>query len=243
MNELCSLGSRPVARNVSRAFVLPVLLACLLVSTGEALAQADVPEGEKVVMVYEEPRHRLVVDQGDVKVLDVQIQPGDTTFYHTHDSPILYTFINLGDGPAGGRVRAVTEYADEPLTHEVTNDGTDLFRILAVAHYGPGVSDSGDLPAGVDASPRLENRWFRSYRFELAPGEETSVHRHRNPVLVVRATEGRAEVLRDDGFGTRLDGLRRWAWLDPGVSYRLHNPGDSTVAVVVNEARRGPEGG
>lgn len=237
---------RPSARpaRLSFAATAGVLLAGVLLPAPGALGQEDVPADAKVVMVHEEPRHRVVVDEGWVRVLDVQMLPGDTSLYHTHDAPMLYTFVSGSDGPVGGRVSSNTDYFTESRTHRISNEGPHPTRIVAMVHYGPGVDGAVDgLAEGIEREPQLENRWYRSYRFELAPGETTRVHRHRNPVLVVRGTEGRAEVLRDDGFGSRLDGLGRWAWLEPGVSYRLHNPGDASVAVVVNEARRTSGGG
>src|SRR5690606_32407872 len=119
----------------------------------------------------EEPRHRVVASKGDYKLLDVQIIPGDTTLDHTHDSPILYTYISLGNGSVGGRVTANTEYsAEDPYTHRVSNTGDQLFRIIALASYGAGKQGNPDLPTGFTTEPTLENQWFRSYRVELVPG-------------------------------------------------------------------------
>lgn len=195
---------------------------------------------QRVVVVYEEPRHRVVVDDGDVKLLDVQILPGDTTLLHTHDSPILYTFINTGNGPSGGRVSSNTDYATTPYTHDVTNSGTELFRIIAMAHYGPGEPEAtNSFPDGVRVGPQLENPWFRSYRIELQPGETTPVHRHRHATALVLVTDGRAEVSKEHGFGAELTAMGSWTWRDPESPYSIRNAGTEPIAVVVNEARRG----
>jgi quercetin dioxygenase-like cupin family protein len=45
---------------------------------------------ERVVPVHQEPRHHLVFDSPNTRILDVQIPPGDTTLFHTHSDPILY---------------------------------------------------------------------------------------------------------------------------------------------------------
>ncbi len=233
-------GSRTAGQCAQAAGALVVGVAMLL-PAGDLLAQEGPAEGERVVIVHEEPRHRLVVDGGEYKVLDIQIQPGDTTLYHTHNSPILYTFINTGSGSTDGRVSSNTDYADEPLTHEVSNDGTELFQIIAVAHYGPPRSDlSANRPDGIDREPQLENPWFRSYRFDLEPGEETPVHRHRNPAVIVQVSDGEGEVLRDDGFGSQLHGEGKWAFREAEGTYRLRNAGDTPVSIVVNEARQAP---
>jgi hypothetical protein len=47
-------------------------------------------QSDKVVPVHEEPRHRLVFESPQTRILDVQIPAGDTTLFHTHSDPILY---------------------------------------------------------------------------------------------------------------------------------------------------------
>jgi quercetin dioxygenase-like cupin family protein len=209
----------------------------LIVAAG--LFGTDQLAAQRVVVVYEEPRHRVVVDEGDVKLMDIQILPGDTTLAHTHDSPILYTYINTGNGPAGGRVASNTEYLTEPFTHEVTNRGTERFRIIAMSHYGQGEDDgSNSRPDGIAVEPQLENPWFRSYRVELEPGEVTSVHRHRHSTAIVLVTDGHAEVTKENGFGADLVEMGGWTWRDAESPFTIRNAGDAPIAVVVNEARR-----
>jgi quercetin dioxygenase-like cupin family protein len=215
------------------------LVLCLLVLL--LVLVPRVAEAQRVVMVYEEPRHRVVHVDGDVKLLDVQILPGDTTLAHTHDSAILYTFISNGSGPQNGRVSSITSYVEESYTHDVTNAGPHLFRIIAMANYGPGEREGVNTrPEGLRGEPQLENPWFRSYRIELAPGEETPVHRHRNSAAIVQVTEGRVEVSKATGFGAELTRMGDWTWRDPGSPYTIRNAGNTPVAVVVNEPRRQP---
>ena len=58
---------------------------CCLLSLTVGSAQT-----EKVVPVYEEPRHHLVFESPATRIIDVQIPAGDTTLFHTHSDPILY---------------------------------------------------------------------------------------------------------------------------------------------------------
>jgi quercetin dioxygenase-like cupin family protein len=213
-----------------------VLRTGLLLLVGIVCIADDLP-AQRTVMVYQEPRHRLVVDHGEIKLLDVQILPGDTTLDHTHDSPILYTYINLGNGSLNGRVMSNVYEADDPYTHRVPNNGTELFRIIALAHYGEGKQDQTDLPQGFSDEPGFESQWFRSYRLELAPGQETAVHTHQNPAVVVQVTDGRVEVTKENGFGAELSGEGHWTWRDAGSPYQIRNVGSEVVFVVVNEAR------
>lgn len=235
--------ARPLGSMPARLIVSALLLLAAGLTRAPVLAAQEgdegPPPGERVVIVYEEPRHRLVVDGGEYKVLDVQILPGDTTLWHRHDSPILYTFINLGNGSVDGRTSANLDYLDNPYVHEVTNSGDELFRIIAMASYLPAQSDDDPpAPRGIDEEPQLLNPWFRSYRLDLEPGETTELHRHQNPAVIIQVTDGRAEVLRDDGFGDELHAQGEFSFQEPGGTYRVHNAGDAPVGVVVSEVRK-----
>lgn len=174
---------------------------------------------EKVVPVHEEPRHRLVFDSSDTKILDVQIPPGDTTLFHTHSTPILYVPMSAGRTrsqalgrewsgggataardpspvapaaePPGRRVNSVTSYAKQPLTHRVNNVGQTLFRLIGITNASAG--DPSTAPsADFTDKPELDNPWFRAYRLALTT-EPTAEHRHANPVAVV-VMNGQASV-------------------------------------------------
>jgi quercetin dioxygenase-like cupin family protein len=225
-------GKTPAARTQLATLTL---LAGVLGLAGELQAQ-------RTVHILQEPRHRTVLDDGDVRVLDVQINPGDTTLLHTHDSPIMYTFISQGSGPSNGRVSSNTDYRLESFTHAVNNQGPNLFRIIAIAHFGQGQEAENMLtagrPEGLTGDPQLENPWFRSYRVELAPGETSPTIRHQHDALIVQVTDGKTHVTREDGITRELTAMGDWAWREMGSPYQIKNMGDAPVAVVVNEARR-----
>ena len=106
------------------------LLLLGLAASGLAVAQtSDDPfAGKKIVHLLDEPRHRTVFNDDNVYLLDVQVNPGDVSFPHVHDSAILLTYISRGDGPANGRLGMNTDYASEPYTHEVSNSGPGLLE-------------------------------------------------------------------------------------------------------------------
>ncbi len=219
--------------------LLTMLSSNSFVGVTTSYAQASEFVGDRIVKILDEPRHRTVHVDGDVYLLDIQINPGDMTLPHTHDAAILYTFITNGEGPLFGRVSGNTEYVTENLTHEVKNEGPNLFRIIALTNYGPGVKFSELDPAqGLAAEAQLENEWFRSYRLSLAPGEETSISIFNNPSVVVQVTEGKVHVSRSDGIIAELLHMGDWTWRDAQSAYKVSNQGSTEVEVVINEARR-----
>jgi uncharacterized protein (DUF885 family)/quercetin dioxygenase-like cupin family protein len=55
-----------------------------------ATVVASLPKGESVVPVYHEPHHRMLFAFGTTKILEGQVPPGDTSWYHVHAEPVLY---------------------------------------------------------------------------------------------------------------------------------------------------------
>lgn len=215
---------------------------CLLIFAGSfsltSLAQEGEFAGERVVHLLQEPRHRTVHHEGDLYLLDVQINAGDVSLPHIHDQAILLTFISRGDGPRNGEVSDNTDYASTPHTHKVPNNGPGLFRIIAMVNAGPGNTNlTANRPSGLSVNPQLEDVWFRSYRIELAAGEETAIQIHSLASVVIQVQDGLFHVTRSDGITTELDARADWAWHKSGVAYTIRNVGGVASAVVVNEGR------
>lgn len=205
---------------------------------GKISAQEDEFAGEKVVHLLQEPRHRTVHHEGDLYLLDVQVNPGDESFAHVHDQAILLTYISLGAGPRDGDVRVNTDYASKPVTHKVSNNGPGLMRILALVNAGNGTLRKDDRPSGFSMAPQEEDNWFRSYRIELAPGESTPVQKHQQPGFVAQAIPGVVHVTREGGITSELSAPGDWVWQKANVGYTVTNAGSVPVAVVINEGRQ-----
>ena len=208
------------------------------VSPLSSLAQEDEFAGERIVHLLQEPRHRTVHHDGDLYLLDVQLNPGDVSLPHIHDQAILLTYINMDNGPRDGDVNSNTDYASQSHTHKVSNAGPGLFRIIALVNAGVGNPDlMADRPSGFSGQPQHENAWFRSYRVELAPGEVTSVQIHSLSSFVVQVADGLIHVERSDGITAELDARADWVWHDPNEAYVIRNVGRIASTVVINEGR------
>lgn len=215
-----------------------LLLMSGLASWQSALAQEGEFADEKIVHVLDEPRHRTVLQEGQLYMIDMQLNPGDASLPHIHNQAILLNRISSPEGPQYGLIESITEYASETYTHKIENNGSYQWRILAFIHDGNGEPVSvNDRPTGMDREPELEDNWFRSYRYELAAGETTLTQLHHNPTVIVQANEGLAYVSREDGITRELTQAGDWAFREPGASYRITNVGDSPVIINVNEVR------
>ena len=115
----------------SRRMLLGVLFTTLLlfVAAGTALAQ-------DVVKVSPET-HRVLLENAQVRVLDVQVKPGAKVAMHSHPAGILYYLsdaklkIAYPDGKTEEReVKAGTAVWSEAVTHAAENVGsTELHEV------------------------------------------------------------------------------------------------------------------
>ncbi len=218
------------------------IVLLLLVNTTGAFAQAPVP-------MHEEPRHRLVLTHQQVRVMDVKINPGDTTLFHVHDVPALYVAVSAapvdlqllngkwgGTHPAAdpgrkpGDVNVDTSYVRQPLTHRVTNVGSQLFNLIAITNSTMSPSDLGssEMPGALE----MQNRWFTQSRARLSAGAAQRWYSARSPTIVVQPLRGTATVLLESGQKHVLNAPGSWALVPAGARYLLTTASAATLVVV-----------
>jgi quercetin dioxygenase-like cupin family protein len=92
-----------------------------------------------------EPHHHILFKNQYVEVMDVRIEPGDTTAYHTHAHDTV--FIRLTDSVTQSQTKdkdwdparpskpgevAFDNDSQHPFTHHVKNAGTTPYRVLDI---------------------------------------------------------------------------------------------------------------
>ena len=211
----------------------------------------------RVVPIEQEPRHRLVLREGAVRVFDVRIPPGDTTLYHTHDSAILYVPVSISPTDSqtlGGEWSGVkstdasrfrmdatdeiTRYAARPLTHRVKNVGTRLFRLIAVTNARVPEEPASALPdSPLPGALERESPWFRVSRLVLSTGEGSEWFDAGLPTVVIQPEAGTVRVDGAPPGTTELRDAGSWIYFPPGTRYRIANLGANRTVLVVAEAR------
>ena len=218
---------------VTLAALLPILSSC-----GRSQTEDSSSLESETVHLLDEPRHRTFYHEGDLYLLDVQLNPGDESLEHIHDQAILLTRLSSSSGPLKGEVSSITEYASSPFTHSIRNQGDYLLRILALVNSSLGSVQQDDLPTGLNVLPQLEDQCFRSYRLELEPEESTPTIRHQNSGFITQVSPGIIHIEREDGITEELRRSGDWEWQRGEIAYRLTNVGNDPVSVVINEARK-----
>ena len=253
-----------------RAFATFGAIWTLLLVSESAISQSDqqVPSPDDraalespIVPVHHEPHHRQVFQFGPTRILDMQVPPGDVSWFHTHEWPVLYMTLSQsairsqspgsdwsGGAPRSGRperppqetrpsprATSFTAYFDKPSTHRIQNIGDSLFRAMVVVNETAGNDTQSVEQAGFDREPELTNAWFRSYRVSLAPGESTDRHEHESPVVIFQAIDGKGRAHGPMDFEFNEPG--QWAFYDRGVAHSIENLGVEPIELLEIEVR------
>src|SRR5689334_22319124 len=93
------------------------------------------------VPVREEPRHKPVLQNKYIRLLDVWLPPGDTTMYHIHATPSLFVVLSstltttqikggnwASDRSAAGKTW-YRSFVNDTLVHRVANIDTSSFHV------------------------------------------------------------------------------------------------------------------
>ncbi len=235
-----------------------VLTLTLLSVAVTASAQAPAG-GETRVPVHEEPRHHLMLDTPTLRILDIQIPPGDQTLFHTHDTAILYVPIarsqtrgqdwggtwsggGAATAPAASAAAAPTPPPAPARPQRVNSVTTYVDTPYTHRVHNVGTSlfrligianrTSGDTsaPAAGGATAELENRYYRADRLVVAPGMSVPIASHAGPIILVMQTPGTAAI--DGASWHPLNGPGDFARIDGTVAHRLHNRGAADIEVV-----------
>jgi len=227
------------------------LFAAVFLATTPLLVAA-----QTVVPVHQEPRHRLVHEGPELRVLDVEIAPGDTTLFHRHDAPIAYVYISpaptkaqvLGEDwggaspntsplPGIGSVLFNETYAATPVEHRVTNPGEVPFRLIAILNRGPGQANGTEESSAETDPIETSGRWFRSTRRTLASQATWASQGCSRPVVVVQVSSGSVVIEPGTGSTSNLRSPGDFIVLQPGDRAHFRNSGGEAVTLAIVEVR------
>ncbi|HJR15355.1 MAG TPA: hypothetical protein VJ808_00765 [Gemmatimonadales bacterium] len=210
----------------------------------------------QAVPLEREPRHRVVLDAGTFRIFDVQIPPGDTTLFHIHRFPQLLipvsvspTDAQLADSAWAGTLPSAdpgwhpgdvvidSSFVQAPLTHRVTNVGTQLFRLILINHSHSAHNKVSGSPPGSPGEPGLHSSWFLQSRLIIPAQSVTKWETASLPTILVQPLGGHTSVSVSDRPEQALEGTGAWLSLPAGVRYRVRNVGSQPGNIVVVQIR------
>jgi len=151
------------------------------------------------VPVSKEPRHHVAFENPQLRILDVNIPPGDKSLEHRHDLDIATVSMTMGTTtrtqssgqPAADRPSrplgdaGVTEYVGKAGSHSIENIGKSPYQLFAVENLKTGGWSTAPAASGLVTKMTRESRAFRLYDVSLTRGTSQTSHTHAVPTIAV----------------------------------------------------------
>ena len=185
------------------------------------------------VPVRQEPLHHNVFENAWVRVLDVRIQPGDTTQFHKHETPSVFIVLKevktgsqviqeeqASTALRGDSVISYESFATTPRIHRVWNEDSTEFHVMDIELLSKGQpatrSPFSNVPGSqllIDAEPA------RVFRLSMEGGKKLQVNNKR-PLLIVGLTDNTGKVTVNNKSFSRKGDL---VFIEPGQSIHVIN--------------------
>ncbi|HTQ64726.1 MAG TPA: hypothetical protein VMI12_08005 [Puia sp.] len=207
------------------------------------------------VPVFEEPRHKVVLLNDYIRLIDVHIPPHDTTLYHRHNtaSAIVFLTKNTTGSQPMGRAPSIGQaipgntffagYGDKPISHRVWNQDTSVYHVMDIEilkHPDPNSCDAIQ-------NPSLQLKW------EEKPARMYSVHiNQQDSIDIAPGKCGHLLVVISGSVNfthypsssplrqtTKKNPLHTadFIWFDPGMRITVSNAGKDPADCVLLEIR------
>jgi hypothetical protein len=212
------------------------------------------------VPVSKEPRHRVTFENKQLRILDVNIPPGDKSLDHRHDLDIATismtmgttTRVQSGSQPAADRPSrplgeaGVTEYVGKPGSHSIENTGKSAYQLFAVENLKTGGWSTAAAASGLATKMTRESRSFRLYDVNLNLATSQTSHTHAVSTIAVLIagtvmSDGPDKLAKDNpGAPIGLKQLTQpgqWIMVPAGDTHHMVRLGPGEARIVEIEVR------
>lgn len=208
---------------------------------------AIVAAQEQAVDAKDEPHHRPKFVNEVVRVLDVEVSPGEATLYHTHSLDYPYVMLStsrlkndiLGKPQTDLNISAglIGYYraAEGAYTHRFTNAGSNTFRAIGIELLTPAPRGEGGAPLTQSSAVKkvLDNERVRGYRLTLLPGESLGPLTLPGRSVRVMQTAGEIEQSVNGAEPSKVAvALAQFEWRENAATYVLKNTGETIMELV-----------
>ena len=158
------------------------------------------------VPVKDEPRHHNIFENNFVRILDVNIKPGDTTLYHRHAIPSVFIFFTktkvgsnlISQQPVSninipGNI--IYDSLKTPRIHRVWNEDTSWFHVMDVEIVNQQETANHSLLKIKNAELLFDKPLVRGYNVKLNTGETFNISKSYKRFLLVSIGEVNLSII------------------------------------------------
>jgi hypothetical protein len=216
---------------------ITVYFAAILFSSSVLTAQ---------VQVSKEPRHKKVLENKYIRLLDVWLQPGDTTMFHIHSTPSVFLqFTNTAigtqlkgqdwvkDQSVAGNA-SYNSFSPEIRIHRVSNWDSVPFHVTDIeilSPYNPG-QELKPLPFTV----LFENERAVAYQLTNAAFNQKIIS-NRGPIIAELVSGN--EIVFHDTMGKKSTKIKtgKYFYIKPGSSFYFSAEENEPINLVLFEIK------
>lgn len=182
--------------------------------------------------VRNEPRHHNIFENDYVRVLNVFIEPNDTTLYHLHNTPsvfIFFTKTKVGSqlinqapqesiNPAG---MVSYDSLTTPRLHQVWNEDTGWFHVMDVELKA--VQHQSNIPVLKNSFLKLlfNKKEVNGYSIELNPKNTVHIPASPHGYLIISKDESEINFKINGTVQRRYMKAGHYIWIEAGKSSTL----------------------
>ena len=219
----------------------PTLLFMLILTSSLHVLQAQ-------ILVHEEPRHRPVFQNKEIRILNVRVAPGDTSLYHMHTTPsffIRFTKTITGSQVQGeakkagksqsGEIRFENLAPPNNRVHRVWNADKDTFHVMDVELLMKNADFDKKPMTLPNLKLEIDTTWVRAYRLNLLKGIEFQSRNKKQSLVLVSLNASKVEI--GQNRNRELQTLKPGSFfvINRKESFSLKNKTESTSQFVLLE--------
>lgn len=197
------------------------------------------------VQVSKEPRHKKVLENKYIRVLDVWMQPGDTSMFHIHSTPSVFLIlsdtktisqIKGAEWEKGKNVAGHTWYRsfiNDTLIHRVGNADTVLFHVTDIELLSP--YKPNEQIKALPFPLLYDNE--RVFAYQLTDSSlNDKMMSNRGPLIAEVVT---GEVKYSDTIKGKSIVIKagKYLYIEPGSSFYLTAVGNKKLILVLFEIK------
>jgi len=202
-------------------------------------------EAHAQVPVREEPRHKPVLQNEYIRLLDVWLPPGDTTLYHIHATPSLFVVLSntltatqikggtwSSDRSAAGKTW-YRSFINDTLVHRVANIDTVPFHVNDIEILSSFDSSAHKTPLSFPVL--FDNEKALAYELTNA-SLNNKVISGRGPIIA-ELISGKASFHAAPEKSVTEMQVGKYLYIPPGTSFYFSTKGNDEMNMIVFEIR------
>ncbi|MEP6583218.1 MAG: hypothetical protein ABJA90_03080 [Ginsengibacter sp.] len=202
------------------------------------------------VAVSKEPRHHLIFENDKVRVLNVEVPPGDTTQYHVHSTPSVFIpFTNTYTGSQ--RINERPEYntsvagnvwyedLSEPhiKVHRVWNLDTSVFHVMDIELLANNKNFVLNPQPIAHTHLLIDTPWARVYSVQLEKNEIINFTDQPSDFILISIDTAEIKLIANQEESIAFIRPGQYYWINAGDKFSVINRRDVLAKFILVSLR------